>query len=1145
MLMKRFFSKQNGARCALGVFAGLLLSQGIAARQYAAVNTRGSVPDKGHVKIIEETTDSGRMKLKDWLKELKNSLGIDVIYNADLVKDKKIAPLSKSTENIKSVEKLLQQLNLTLVSTAPKQYVLQPLQASVLPEERKTLTDIVNQAAVITEIKGTVTDEKGTPLQGVSIVLQRTRKGTVTNADGVFSINADKGDVLELSMVGYKLVTVTVQDNNILNISLQLEASNLGDVVVVGYGTQRKAQLIGSVAQLGGEKINNRTIPQISNALTGQMPGVTVIQRSGQPGASAGNIQIRGVGSFGSSTGAFILIDGIPASDFNQIDPNDIASISVLKDASSAAIYGARASNGVILVTTKSGSKTGKLKVCYNGYVGTQKVTALPQSVNSWEYAMGVNEAVPGTYTQAQIDKFKDGSDPDNYPNSDFYSEFFKSTALQTGHNISLANGNKNNQYVLSFGYISQDGIVIKNNYQRYNIRLNLVSDISSRLKLTTRIAGSYIMDKEPAPNATQDFNDMNTMIGQVVRYIPAYPIHLSNGEWGGGYTGKGTPVSMLNSQSFYRHKGIDLNGNLRLDYTPINDLKLSLIGGGYINYDNSRTFLATQRVAGVLWGPSSLAENTANSNYKTFQATADYTKRFGKHEISLLAGYSFEEFYSESLSAGRQDFPSNDLTTINMGSANGQTNNGSGTEWALQSLFGRFKYSYANRYLLEAVLRYDGSSRFPTTQKYGTFPALAIGWRISEESFLKNRFSWLNDLKLKASIGTLGNQNIGSNYPWQTLLSTGQGYNYSFGNSVNTGIARTTITDPTLHWESTTTKDLGLEFGLFRNQLSGSVTYFNKNTYDILVSPSGSVSNVLGFGVGVKNSGKLQNSGWEFTLEHKNKIGKLSYTVGANFTIINNKVIDVGVGNVMQPNGLVGNAGTPLFIGYPMNIYYGYLTDGLFTDANDAAAWPDQSALGSQKKPGDIRYLDISGPAGKPDGKIDPTYDRVVLGGTIPKYTMGLNLGMQYKGFDLNVLLQAVTGVQGYLSGYAGWGFYNHATIQRWQYDERWTTANPDRYAKYPRLEIVPNAGTGNTVNSSFWTLDGSYLRIKNIQLGYTVPASLIKKLGIESLRVTLAGENLATFSKYRKGWDPEINTGGGYYPILRNFTLGVNVIF
>ncbi|MBC9929737.1 TonB-dependent receptor [Chitinophaga qingshengii] len=1001
------------------------------------------------------------------------------------------------------------------------------------------------RATATNDIRGTVKDEQGNPIPGVSVGVVGTTRGAVTDAKGAYVLNATAGETLKFSILGYKPYTVQVGNANTLDVILHPEASAISEVVVVGYGTQKKSQLIGSVSQINAEKVNNRTVPQLSNALTGQMPGVTVIQRSGRPGNAAGEIQVRGVGSFGATPAALVLVDGMPVNSFNDVNPNDVEAVSVLKDASSAAIYGARAANGVILVTTKSGGATGKLKLNYNGYLGTQKPTALPQSVNSWEYAQAMNEAVPGSYSPAEIQMFKDGSNPDNYPNSNFYGEFFKPFGIQTGHNISLANGNKVNQYQLSFGYLRQNGIVKKNNYDRYNVRLNLLTNINSKLKLTTRIASSLATTNEPAPPATLDFNSMLDMIGQVVRYSPIYPIHMSNGDWGAGINGKGTPVSNLESESFFKQKGIDLNGNLRLDWNVVEGLKLSAIGGGYINYGDNKRFLATQYInTNTTLAPSTLTQNTYNSNYKTMQALAEYNKRFDKHSFNLLAGYSFEEFNGDSLSAFRRNFPGNSLTSINLGSADGQTNDGGAASWALSSFFGRLQYNFNSKYFAEGVLRYDGSSRFPATKKYAFFPAMAVGWRISEEPFMKNNVTWVDELKLKASRGTLGNQNI-ANYGWQNIMTAGTRYNYSFGDQVATGVTLVDLADPTLRWESTRSTDVGVDFTLLHGLLTGSATYFDKYTYDILVSPGGSVSKVLGFNVGVKNSGKLKNTGWEFTLGHHNTIGKFGYSIDGNFSIINNKVLDVGVGNVVQPNGLVGNANTPLFIGYPVNAYYGYVADGLFSDANEAASWADQSVLGSQKKPGDIRYKDISGPDGKPDGKITPAYDRVVLGSNIPRYTFGLNLGARYHGFDLSVLMQGVTGVKGRLDGYAGFALNNTATVQRWQFDERWTPENPDPNAKYPRMELIPNTGTGNTVLSSYWLLNASYLRIKNMQLGYTLSTATTRRLGIEGLRVSLAAENLITFSGYRKGWDPEVNSGGAYYPILRNYTLGLNVSF
>ncbi|MCH5599642.1 SusC/RagA family TonB-linked outer membrane protein [Niabella ginsengisoli] len=418
----------------------------------------------------------------------------------------------------------------------------------------------------------------------------------------------------------------------------------------------------------------------------------------------------------------------------------------------------------------------------------------------------------------------------------------------------------------------------------------------------------------------------------------------------------------------------------------------------------------------------------------------------------------------------------------------------------------------------------------------------MAVGWRLSNEKFFKDAVPWINDLKIKASYGTLGNQNIG-NYPYQSVFQPN--FNYPIGGGLLSGSAVTTLVNNSIRWESTTTKDVGIELTTLNRKLSFGATYFDRYTYDILVSPGGSVSNVLGFTVGVQNSGSLSNKGWEFTASYNNTIGEFRYHADGNLSIINNEVLNLGVGNVNQPNGLVGN-GNDLFIGYPLGAFYGLVAEGLFTDQADIDAYPTQTtSINPAVKPGDIRYKDISGPDGVPDGQVDLTYDRTIIGSTIPKYTYGLNLGGGYKGFDFSVLLQGVAEVQGRLSNYAGYAFYVSGTIQRYQADGRWSPENPDRNATYPRLEIISNSGTANTRLSSFWMLNASYMRVKAVQLGYNLPKTIIKKIGLEGIRVYASGENLFTINRYPQGWDPEINSGGAYYPILKNYTFGLNINF
>jgi TonB-linked SusC/RagA family outer membrane protein len=997
-------------------------------------------------------------------------------------------------------------------------------------------------------VSGKVVDATGSPLPGVTVSAKGSSGGTSTNNEGNFSlIISNPTASMVFSSEGFATQEVTAKAGTFMNVTLVSSASTMGEVVVVGYGTQKRENVIGSIATLQADKIANRPVTQLQNALTGQVAGVTVTQRNGRPGFASGAIQVRGVGSFGADPSSLILVDGIPVSGFNDIDPNTVESISVLKDASSAAIYGARAANGVILVTTKNGLK-GKPKVTYSGYFGAQVATALPEFVNSWEYALALNEAsATPQYTDAQVQAFKDGSDPDNYPNTNFLGMILHRKASQTGQNLSVSGGNENNSYNISFGYLYQDGLVDKNDFKRYNARANMITNISPKLTLTTRLSAISSGINEPGTGVLG-------LIDAAQKLPPIFTAIYSNGDYGVGING-GTAVSSLASKSYYKNTKLNLNGNARLDYKLLPGLKLSGIASYVRTEGNISSFAATQKLrGGISSGINNLNIDRSTTTYYTLQGLADYSKQFGKHQVSALAGYSFETTSGDDLTAYRSGFPGNDLTAISLGSPSTQQNGQSDQYpyiWAIESEFARANYSYAGRYLVEGVVRRDASSRFPSTNKYAYFPSIAVGWRIGQERFIKDNVSWISELKIKASRGVLGNQNI-SNYPYQNTLGIGLnaagtiGTAYSFGGTVVPGVSRSLLVDSNLHWESTRTTDVGVEFGFFNNTITGSATYFHRYTYDILYSPSASVSNVLGFGLSQQNTGSLQNTGYEFTLNYKKTLGKVSINVNSNFSIIHNKALDLGVGNILQPNGLIGN-GSDLFVGYPMQLYYGFVADGLFVNQDEINKYPKYSTnITPASKPGDIRYKDLSGPNGVPDGVIDQTYDRVFLGSQIPKYNFGVNLGIEFKGFDVSMLFQGITGVNGYLNGNFGYAFNNGASIQRWQYENHWTAANPNRNAEYPRLENIPNSGTANqTPISSFWMLNGSYIRLKNAQLGYRFPAAFSKKARISNMRIYLSGENIVTIDHYRKGWDPEVNTGSGFYPILSNYTIGLNVTF
>lgn len=995
------------------------------------------------------------------------------------------------------------------------------------------------------KIWGVVSDAFG-PIAGANVVVKGTTNGTITDMDGRFSLDAPKGAKLQISYIGYITKELTVDTKTDYVIELVEDSQALEEVVVVGYGTEKKVNVIGSIAQIGSEKLENRSTPQLSNVLTGQMAGVTVIQRSGRPGNSGGDIRVRGVGSFGGESNksdALVLIDGIPGK-LNDVSSEDVESISVLKDASTAAIYGSRAANGVILVTTKTG-KEGKVSVGYNGYVGFNTPTALPEFVDTWQYATLYNEAVGReAYTQEEIQKFRDGSDPDHYANARYLDEVFSRKGLQTGHDVTINGGNAENKYMVSFGYLKQNGIVEKNDYQRYNARVNLINEILPGLKLTSRLSGVYGNRKEPMAPGGDDADNMLVLIQKALRFPGLTPTILSDGSFGAGRELHGTPAGWIKSDSFYENPEFSLNANVRLDYNPIKDLQLSAIGAYTYTNGEERTYRSTMKLSGDrVLGPSELKHKMGKTIYKTFQATAEYNKTIGGHTFGILAGYSWEQEDYRYVQGSRDKFPGNDLPYLNAGSPDNQKSEGTGNAWAIQSGFGRLRYNFNERYLFESTVRYDGSSRFPQSKKFGFFPSVAAGWRLSEENFFKENESlgFISNLKLKVSWGRLGNQNIG-NYPYQSVYELGQ--NYPFGDTYTQGAAVTTAVDPTIKWEETETIDGGLEAVFWNGLLSVNASYFNRRTYDILYKPSGSVSTILGQKISEMNTGELKNFGWEFEVGHRNKIGDVSYNVNANLSIIKNKLTTLGVGNVEQLNGMVGN-GSDLFIGYPIQMYYGYVSDGVFLDENDIKSWYDQSKVTPNPQPGDIRYKDISGPDGVPDGKIDPNYDRVYLGSRIPKFTFGLNLGVEYKGLDLSVLLQGVAGVTGMLDGFAGWAFRGDGNIQKWQAEGRFDPANPTRYPAYPRLEDLSNSTTPNIVTSDFWTQDASYIRLKNIQLGYTFPKKMLQAAKISNLRVYVQAENPLCWNKYKPGWDPEINTSGNYYPILATYTFGVNFKF
>ncbi|TKG97431.1 SusC/RagA family TonB-linked outer membrane protein [Puteibacter caeruleilacunae] len=985
-------------------------------------------------------------------------------------------------------------------------------------------------------VKGKVIDDKGEPLPGVTVVVKGTTIGTVTDFDGNFTMeNVTADNVLNFSFVGMISQELTVGNKRNFEITMVPDAIGLEEIVAVGYGSQKKINLTGSVGDLNSEAIARKPVTMISQALAGEISGVTVESNSGAPGQNSGNITIRGMGTFsGAGNNPLVLVDGVPSS-LDNINPNDVKSISVLKDAASAAIYGSRAANGVILVETKRG-ETGSLTVNYNGYVGKQSATQMPDFVNSWEYAELLNEFLINSgsgaiYTDQDIAKFKSGEDPDNYPNAQHYDDLFSSgSGFQTSHNLSFTGGTEMSRYLFSVGYLKQDGLIEKNSFERYNFLLNFDSKLSEKLDLSVSLAGDLAETNSPAQAGEK--SDMDAVITGAVRLPVTYAGRKSDGTY--GWLTSAYPEAAMDSESFEKNKANHFLGNASLKWNIIGDLYLTGKVGYNANFKNNVLYNAAMKIdANRSVGPSMLTRNDSYNNELILEALLSYKKSFNDHKINALVGYNQDEYYNDKASAFRDNFPNNSLYTLDAGSADNMQNTGTAYEWSLQSFFGRVNYNYNDKYLLEVNVRYDGSSRFPKDNRFGFFPSVSGAWRVSEESFLQEKLPVVNNLKLRASWGKLGNQQIG-NYPYQSMLSLGQDYVFGEEESLSSGAGVLNLPNTDITWETTRMTDIGLDISLFDSKLSIVVDYFNKTTEDILYKIS--TSSTLGMTPSEVNAGEVENKGWDFNIGHNNSVGDFTYGVTVNFSAVKNKVAKLAT--------VERDLGKGLFVGESLQSIYGYVADGLFVDQADIDSYASQPF---KTEPGFIRFKDISGPDGVPDGKVDANYDRTILGSKVPKYTYGATINAAYKGFDFLMQWGGTGGMKRKIASVQlKTAFQNDATPQRWMVDNRWTVENPDGNAAYPKFSNDLIGGSANQ-SSSFWLVDASYLRLKNVQVGYSLPSQILEKSGISKLRLYVSGNNLLCIDNFYKGWDPEATNPGqnSFYPFTSVFLFGVNATF
>ena len=984
--------------------------------------------------------------------------------------------------------------------------------------------------------KGLVKDATGESVIGASVVVKGTTNGTITDFDGNFSLDGiKKGDVIVISYVGYQTQEIK-WNGSPLNVILKEDSKTLSEVVVVGYGTQKKANLSGSVAMVDSKELENRPIQNVSSGLQGLMPGVAITGTNGAPGQDAGKIRVRGIGTL-NEAGPYILVDGIETGTLSAVDPNDIESISVLKDAASAAIYGSKAANGVVLITTKRG-KTGQTKISYSGYLSFQNATNMIERMGSYEYASLLNQALEAEgmskrFNDTELQKFKDGNDP-LYPDTDWYDLAYK-TGVQHRHNVNINGGSENVKYMASLGYLNQTGILPNAGREQFNARTNLDMKINKRL--SARMNLSFIKNDYSDASSAYYGGSSDQIIRQLNLIAPWIVARYDDGTW--GTISDGSPIAWLDSGMKVNRDNYNFSGMAAVDYEIFDGLKLTLQGAYVNNLQNYNYFQKYIKYnENKESDPSQLDERFYKWDRTNYDALLNYNKNFGKHNIKGLLGWHTEKYNYKYQKAVRKKFPNNELTDMNAGDASTQSNEGYTAELAMISWFARINYDFAGKYLLEANIRADASSRFAEGHRWGYFPSFSGAWRISEEAFMESaKDSWLSGLKIRASWGQLGNQDAFDYYP--ALNTYNLDSKYAFGGSLNSGYYQRKYRLETISWEKASTWGVGVDFTLF-NKLNGSLDYYNRKTTGIIMDVT--VPKEFALDAYKDNVGSMRNSGIEINLSYNTKIGQVDFGIAGNFSYNKNEILDLGGGDPNKYLDATDGYSQRNKVGEAMNSYYIYRADGFFNSQEEADAYTAKygNPFGKTFKAGDLRYVDTN-----KDGKLTAD-DREYCGSSDPKIIYGFNINAGWKGIDLSLMFNGAAGVKRLFDGYEVYGNFSGdaahpATIWR----DAWTPDNHD--ASMPRIFYDTNsASSSRSVQSDFWLQDTSYLRLKNLQLGYTLPKGWLNSVGVENIRIYYSVENLLTFDKMKINIDPESTSQRlSSYPLLRTHAFGVNVTF
>ena len=993
------------------------------------------------------------------------------------------------------------------------------------------------------KVTGKVTDAKtGNPVEAATVLVKGTKRSTLASATGDFAINVNEGQTLVISSAGFATQEI-IASTSTLNILLIEAAKDLQDVVVVGYGSQKRANLTSAVSVLKGEQLLKRPVASTSMALQGFAPGVTVRQGSGQPGGDGGQINIRGIGSINNSSAPLIIVDGVEGVSLNDIDPNIIDNISILKDAASTAVYGVRATNGVILIKTKRG-QAGKTSLAYNGFVSIQDPTNMPETLSAVDNMILNNEYIANTgstilpYSQTTIDLYRNTA-PNNFTvfNTDWKDLIFQNTGLMQNHNLIMSGGSDKASFLASGTYLNQQGLVLNNSFTKYDLRINGDVNLTKKIKFTSDIFYTKATNKVPAGMSPTQ------IIQRGITMARNFPGKFEEGKYGdAGQSNSINPIAMAEASNTQTTETPTLSMRFGLRAEIIKNLILEVAYNNRTSYTQSvrpgRTYdvytpnpLTGKLNYSAAIGDSSI--NYSNNRFNSNQYFASASYNFvvaSKHNVKVQGGFQAVDNYIENISATRFGLQYPDRPYLNLATSPLQPQVGGGaSQSAVAGYFARVNYDYDGKYLLELTGRYDGTSRFSQLfdKQNGFFPGVSAGWIISKEGFFRN-VKAINFAKIRGSYGELGNQEVGSNYPFTSTLDPGTAY--YFNNLLSRGFSLNNVQNVSLSWEKSKQMNVGMDLILLNNKLNITFDYYEKRVTDMVIDvPSplyvGFVSNVSSIPT---NAGSMINKGWEFSANYKDKIGKFTYSITTNLSDVTNKVLDTKGQDIVTSAGLIARGG------FPINSYNLYTTNGLYqTGDNFSSPSNGTRTTGA----GDIKYVDLN-----KDGVINAN-DRMLMGNNFPRYEYSTDINLSYADFDLSVFIYGVGKRDNYISGVGVEPFNagNWIASGLSPILDRWTPTNPG--AKYPRLY---SGGNGNYIASNYWLKNGAFLRVKHITLGYNLPKKLMNKASLQQCRFYLSVVNPLTISNYEPGFDPEIsNTSGAFYPIMRTITGGVNIRF